>query len=378
MQLSYAVPMNTPNQKIRVGVFFGGRSAEHEVALQSAKNIIEAIDPAKYDVTLIAVDKSGQWHHADAAGYLAHESDPKRIQLAASDHQMALVPGALNDRLMPVSGGGAPPKLDVVFPVLHGPYGEDGTMQGLLKLADVAFVGAGVLGSAVGMDKDVAKRLWRDADLPTARHITLLYRDRETSDAATIADHLGLPCFVKPANLGSSVGVRKAKSIDELAAAITHAFEYDKKVIIEQFIDGREIECAVLGNDDPQASVLGEIIPQHEFYSYEAKYIDGAGADLCIPADLPEALSDEVRRTAVRAFEVVECEGMARVDFFVTSSGAIYLNEINTIPGFTQISMYPKLWAATGVGYADLIDRLIQLAIERHNRENALKTTYDI
>ncbi len=370
--------MNAPNQKIRVGVFFGGKSAEHEVALQSAKNIIEAIDPGKYDVTLIAVDKNGQWHHADAAGYLTNESDPKRIKLAASDHQMALVPGEIEDRLMPVSGGDAPPKLDVVFPVLHGPFGEDGTMQGLLRLADIAFVGADVLGSAVGMDKDVAKRLWRDAGLPTARHVTLLHRDRAKADTALIAEHVGLPCFVKPANLGSSVGVRKAKTADELSAAIAHAFEYDKKVIIEEFIDGREIECAVLGNEDPKASVLGEIVPKHEFYSYEAKYIDEAGADLRIPADLPDDLSGQVRRTAIRAFEVLNCEGMARVDFFVTAGGAIYLNEINTIPGFTKISMYPKLWEASGIGYADLIDRLIQLAIERHQCDQAFKTSYDV
>jgi len=370
--------MNAPNKKTRVGIFFGGKSAEHEVALQSAKNVIEAIDPAKYDVTLIAVDKSGQWHHADAAGYLANEDDPKRIALAGSDHQMALVPGELNDRLMAVSGGAAPPKLDVVFPVLHGPYGEDGTMQGLLRLADVAFVGADVLGSAVGMDKDVAKRLWRDAGLPTARHVSLLYRDRENVDAALIAEHIGLPCFVKPANLGSSVGVRKAKTNEALAEAVAHAFEYDKKVIIEEYIEGREIECAVLGNDDPLASVLGEIVPKHEFYSYEAKYIDESGADLRIPADLPDELSDQVRRTAVRAFEVLNCEGMGRVDFFVTDGGAIYLNEINTIPGFTKISMYPKLWEASGIAYADLIDRLIQLALERHARDRCLKTTYDL
>ncbi len=370
--------MNAPHRKTRVGVFFGGKSAEHEVALQSAKNVIEAIDPAKYDVTLIAVDKSGRWHHADAAGYLTNESDPKRIQLAASDHRMALVPGEIEDRLMPVAGGDAPPALDVVFPVLHGPYGEDGTMQGLLKLADIAFVGADVLGSAVSMDKDVTKRLWRDAGLPTARHVTLLHRDRDRADAALIAEHVGLPCFVKPANLGSSVGVRKAKNTDELSAAIAHAFEYDKKVIIEEFIEGREIECAILGNDDPQASVLGEIVPKHEFYSYEAKYIDDAGADLRIPADLPEDLANQVRGIAVRAFEVVNCEGMARVDFFVTAVGAIYLNEINTIPGFTKISMYPKLWEATGIKYADLIDRLLQLAIERHQRDQSLKTSYDL
>jgi D-alanine-D-alanine ligase len=369
--------MNDPTRKVRVGIFFGGKSAEHEVALQSAKNVIEAIDRAKYDVTLIAVDKQGQWHHADAAAYLTHENDPKRIQLAAADGQIALVPGEPEQRLMAVGPGHAPPALDVVFPVMHGTYGEDGTMQGLLKLADVAFVGAGVLGSAVGMDKDTTKRLWRDARLPTAKHLAIRSRDREKIDAKSIAVEFGLPCFVKPANTGSSVGVRKAKTVEDIESAIAHAFEFDHKVMVEEFIEGREIECAVLGNENPQASVLGEIIPRHEFYSYEAKYIDEAGADLKIPAVLPEDLSNDIRAMAVRAFEVVECEGMARVDFFVTNDGRVYLNEINTIPGFTKISMYPKLWQATGIGYADLIDRLIQLAIERHARDQKLKTSYE-
>ena len=361
--------MTQSEQKIHVGVLFGGRSAEHEVSLQSAKNVIDAIDKNRYDVSLIGIDKSGKWHLSPAAQYLRHENDPKRIALEPVNKQMALVPGDTQRHMVDLSGDGVIPPLDVVFPVLHGPFGEDGTMQGLLKLADIPFVGAGVLGSAVGMDKDVAKRLMRDAGIASAHHVAFRRHELDGLDVAAAARELGLPCFVKPANLGSSVGISKAKTEEELQEAIEEAFRYDSKILVEKFIEGREIECAVLGNENPEASVLGEIVPHSEFYSYDAKYVDEDGAGLVIPAPLPDNVTAEVQRLAVRTFKVLECEGMARADFFVTKDNKIYANEINTIPGFTKISMYPKLWEASGVPYAELIDRLIQLALQRHERD---------
>ncbi|MEJ8571644.1 D-alanine--D-alanine ligase [Microbaculum marinum] len=362
------------DRKIRVGILFGGKSAEHEVSLQSAKNVAEAIDRDKYDVSLIGIDKTGRWLLPDQARYLLDATDPKLIRLnRENERSVALVPqsgGALSG--LPADASGA--AVDVVFPVLHGPFGEDGTVQGLLKLAGVPFVGAGVLGSAVGMDKDVAKRLLRDAGLPIARFMVLKAAGKADFDA--IAAELGLPFFVKPANLGSSVGVHKVSDRSGFLAAIEDAFLYDSKVIAEEFVEGREVECSVLGNADPIASVVGEIVSNHEFYSYEAKYIDESGAALIVPAEIPPATSDLIRDLAIEAFEVLACEGMARVDFFLKADGSVVINEINTIPGFTRISMYPRLWQASGVSYPDLIDRLIGLAIERFTREQRLKNAY--
>jgi D-alanine-D-alanine ligase len=263
--------------------------------------------------------------------------------------------------------------LDVVFPVLHGPFGEDGTVQGLLKLANIAFVGAGVLGSAVGMDKDVMKRLLRDAGIPIARFIVVNGHSSEKISFDYAREQLGLPVFVKPANLGSSVGIHKVKNREEFEQAVDDAFNYDNKILIEECIHGREIECSVLGNANAIASVPGEILPRHEFYSYEAKYLDENGAVLEVPAKLTPAISERIRELAIKVFSVLCCEGMARVDFFLRDGEDLIVNEINTIPGFTRISMYPKLWEASGISYSELIGRLIQLAIERFDREKRLK-----
>lgn len=363
-------------RKIRVGVIFGGRSAEHEVSLQSAKNVIAAIDRDKYEVVLIGLDKDGAWHLSDETRYLLNETDPKMIALNKTDNELALVPGERCRQVVSIRGEAEIGQLDVVFPVLHGTYGEDGTIQGMLKLADIPFVGADVLGSAIGMDKDVAKRLLRDAGIRIADFITL--RKQEEADFKAAKERLGLPLFVKPACQGSSVGVSKVDGEEEFLAAIRKAFEYDVKVLVEECVAGREIECSVLGNDDPVASIPGEIIPRHEFYSYEAKYIDENGAALEIPAKLTEGEIERIRETAKKTYTALSCEGMARVDFFLKKDGDIVVNEINTIPGFTRISMYPKLWEKSGIGYPELIERLIGLALERYEKQSRLKTRYDI
>jgi D-alanine-D-alanine ligase len=362
--------------KKRVGILFGGKSVEHEVSLQSARNVYEAVDQAKFDVVLIGIDKAGQWHVCDAAQLGAAASPSAELAAGTAGEALALVPGETERALVGTGSHRGLPPLDVVFPVLHGTYGEDGTVQGLLKLANVPFVGAGVLGSAVGMDKDVAKRLLRDAGIPVARSVTLTERTAATATFERLATEFGAPFFVKPANSGSSVGVSKVRDAAGWAAARTGALRYDCKLLVEEFIQGREIEVAVLGNDNPQASVPGEIVPQHDFYSYQAKYLDENGAQLRIPADLPPAINERVRQLAVATFQVLECAGMARVDFFVCADGRVCVSEINTIPGFTKISMYPKLWEASGVPYPQLIERLLDLAIERHRREQRIETSY--
>lgn len=360
-------------KKTRVAILFGGKSAEHEVSLQSAKSIVEAIDTDKYDIVLVGVDKQGKWLLNDQSSYLLNENNPKLISLNKSNNELAVLPGNKERQLVSTTQDsiGA---VDVVFPVLHGTLGEDGAMQGLLKIMDVAFVGADVVGSAVGMDKDIMKRLLRDAGIPIGKFVAL--RKGESIRYEDAKKQLGIPLFVKPANQGSSVGVHKVHNKAEFETCIKDAFQYDSKILLEEFIDGREIECAVLGNDDPKASVLGEIIPHHEFYSYEAKYIDADGAGLQIPANLPKDVAKEVQEIALKTFKTLSCEGMARVDCFVTKENKVYVNEINTIPGFTKISMYPKLWEASGIPYPELIDRLIMLAIERHDLGKQLKTTF--
>ena len=362
-------------KKIRVGILFGGKSAEHEISLLSAKNVIDAIDKTKYQPVLIGIDKSGRWVTHSPSKFLLNSSDPKLIALnQAESTGVALVPQSAG-KLTDLDAGGLEASVDVVFPILHGPMGEDGTIQGLLKLANVPFVGAGVLGSAVGMDKDVMKRLLRDAGLPVPKF--LVFHRKHPPKFELVAEQLGLPVFVKPANLGSSVGISKARDKDGFEKAVHGAFRYDGKILVEQAIQGREIECAVLGNDDPKVSVPGEIIPSHEFYSYEAKYLDENGARLEIPAKLDAATVKRVQELAVKTFKALACEGMGRVDFFLTADGQLYVNEINTIPGFTKISMYPKLWEASGIGYTELISRLIELAIERFEHEQTLSTSYD-
>ncbi len=348
------------HKKIRIAIIFGGKSAEHEVSIQSARNIFDALDKDKYEPVLIGINKDCEWVTSS-------------IQQLFSNEQVVLNKNRMNI-LTEVSGNFK--KLDVVFPVLHGPFGEDGTIQGLLKLADVPFVGAGVLGSAIGMDKDVMKRLLRDADLPTNQFLTFKSFERDKISFDKIKQKLGLPFFVKPANLGSSVGITKVHNKQELLPALESAFMYDSKIIVEEYIKGKEIECSVLGNDNPIASICGEVISHHEFYSYEAKYLDKDGAKLSIPASISLEVSKKIQKIAVEAFKILCCEGMARVDFFVTAKNKIIINEINTIPGFTSISMYPKLWEASGISYSKLIDTLIEFAIERYAKEQKLHTSF--
>jgi len=386
-------------KKLRVGVLFGGRSGEHEVSLLSAASVLKAIDKTKYDVVPIGITKEGRWVTAAHAERLlkARASDAQRSRpLRAGDPETTSaaavlakgegvvvppMPGKNHSALVPFETGASelhaahkPIDVDIIFPVLHGTFGEDGTIQGLLELADIAYVGAGVLGSAAGMDKDVMKRLFRDAGIPIVKHITVLrsaWREEPKQVRQQIEDALNYPVFVKPANLGSSVGISKVHDASELAAAMDEAAQFDRKLIVEQGVGGnkskaREIECSVLGNDKPIASVPGEVVPIKEFYDYNAKYLD-EGSKLIIPADLPCKKQAEVRRLAIAAFQAVDCAGLARVDFLMDPrTSKMYVNEINTIPGFTSISMYPKLWEATGISYPELIDRLIQLGLERH------------
>ncbi len=365
------------SKKIRVGVLFGGKSAEHEVSLKSARNVIQAIDKSKYEVVLVGIDRGGNWRLSAPSDLYVEAAGSELPALTADDTDagVMLVPrGAGGAHLVRSSDHERLEALDVVFPVLHGPFGEDGTIQGMLKLADIPFVGAGVLGSAVAMDKDVMKRLLREAGIPTPDFLAFS-RSSVRIDFDAVVSRLGMPVFVKPANLGSSVGVSRVDGPEMFADALELAFQYDHKVLVEADAGGREIEVSVLGNEDPVASVPGEIIPHHRFYTYEAKYIDEQGAGLAIPADLPRATVHTVQALAIQAYKVLCCEGMARVDCFVRGRDDVLINEINTIPGFTRISMYPKLWEASGMSYTELVDRLIQLAFKRHGRERRLKTS---
>jgi D-alanine-D-alanine ligase len=360
-------------KKLKVGILFGGRSAEHEVSLQSAKNIYEAIDRNRFEPVLLGIDKSGKWHFFSGDDFIINGDDPKKIKLNPHGMPAALPPQSLGKIASLEIGNNGGLFVDVVFPILHGPFGEDGTVQGLLKLANIPFVGAGVLGSAAGMDKDVTKRLLKEAGIPIGKYITLNYYD-DTPSYKYITEKLSAPLFVKPANMGSSVGVNKIHNENEYETFIKDAFLYDTKIVLEEFIQGREIECAVLGNDEVIASVPGEIKPTHEFYSYDAKYLDENGAALEIPARLPPGVVQEIQQTAIKTFKTLCCEGLSRVDFFLKNDGKLYVNEINTMPGFTKISMYPKLFAASGVTYEDLITRLIELSIARFEREKKLRT----
>lgn len=360
-------------RKLRVGVIFGGRSGEHEVSLVSATSVIRALDRQRYEVVPIGITPDGTWISSENA--LALLKDKARI---GRDAERFLAPEPNRQGLLSPDGGET--RLDVVFPLVHGTYGEDGTLQGLLELANLPYVGAGVLGSALGMDKIIQKQLFLQAGLPVARYAWFLSSACRTQPRRVAADAeevLRYPMFVKPANTGSSVGISKAHGRRELVAALETAAEYDRKVIVEQGIAGiREIECSVLGNDAPQASLPGEIIPSNEFYDYDAKYVDGKSTAV-VPVPLSQALSRRVQDLAVKAFRALDCAGMARVDFFLTKrTRRLYLNEINTIPGFTAISMYPKLWEASGVPFSALLDRLIVLALERYRERNALRTRY--
>jgi len=357
---------------LRVGVLFGGRSGEHEVSLASAASVIRGLDPDKYEAVPIGISKEGHWLIGSAAQKLLPDvlRAGQRIVMAADPTDAAIIP---LDR----SGGGQ--RIDVVFPVMHGTYGEDGTIQGLLDLAGLPFVGAGVLGSAIGMDKDVSKRLLQAAKIPVVPWITVYRTDWERDPKAIqkeIEKQFKYPVFVKPAALGSSVGMTKVHSRAELGPALNLASEFAMKILVEKSVSAREIEVSVLGNHDPKASVPGEIVPHREFYDYTAKYLE-EGTQLLIPAKLETSQVKKIQKYAINAFRTLELSGMARVDFFLEKKGAkLYLNEVNTIPGFTSISMYPKLWEASGIPFRELIDKLIDLAMEIH-REKA-RTKYQI
>ena len=373
-------------KKLRVGVIYGGRSGEHEVSLASAAAVFQNLDPDRYEPIAIRIEKDGRWALPRRAPTMMKAADviqakPELSDQAREAHLVAhpggdtLLTVDRRDDSVVVSGLG----LDVVFPVLHGPYGEDGTVQGLLELANVPYVGAGVLASAVGMDKATMKLVFAAKGLPICDYDVVLARDWRQDERAImnrLASHLGFPMFVKPANLGSSVGISKAKHATELRDAINLAAGYDRKVVVEAAVDqAREIECAVLGNDEPEASLPGEIMPSREFYDYEAKYLDERSRTV-IPAPLTAKQTAEIRRLAIAAFKAVDCAGMARVDFLMARHRSmVYVNELNTIPGFTTISMYSKMWEASGLPYPKLLDRLIQLAQERHAEKQQLRTS---
>lgn len=357
-------------KKIKVAILFGGKSAEHEVSVQSAKNIYNAIDKQKYVVVVIGIDKKGHWHISSGEQLLQITSSLPNLQ---ANSEVTLVNKTLSCHLVKASTHEDLGSIDVIFPVLHGPFGEDGSLQGFLKLLNVPFVGAGVLGSAVGMDKDVSKRLFRDAGLPVGKF--LAFTDKKQIRFATITKTLGLPLFVKPANLGSSIGVSKITTEEAFQKAVDTAFSYDTKILLEAYISGVEIECSVLGNDTPIVSIPGEIVATHDFYSYEAKYLDENGATLKIPANMPKEKIKEVQQLAIEAFKSLCLDGMARVDFFYTTDKKFYINEVNTIPGFTNISMYPKLWQASGMSNTALIDTLIELALEKFIKQKALQSS---
>lgn len=362
--------MSAPSRKRRVAVLFGGRSAEHEISCISARYVIDALDPERNDIVAIGVTKAGRWHLLAGPPALPAEAGRMPEVTDGTGERVELAVEAGTSELVAANGTRA--KIDVVFPVLHGPMGEDGAVQGILELADVPYVGAGVLGSAVGMDKAVQKVLFSAAGLPVLPWDVVREPEWEEDPegAGARAAALGYPVFVKPATLGSSIGISKVHAASELDAGMAEAFRYARKAVIEQGLENaREIECAVLGNDDPVASVCGEIAPRgHEFYDYEAKYLDVDGADLKVPAEIGGTVAERIQRMAVTAFRAVECWGMARVDFFLEGD-RIWINEINTIPGFTSISMYPKLWQASGLAYPELIERLLDLAVQRHAAE---------
>jgi D-alanine-D-alanine ligase len=382
-------------KKLRVGILFGGRSGEHEISLLSAASVLQALDKDKYEVVPIGITKEGRWvsqAHAERllkGGQLAHETNLRAGDPAATPGAAVLAKGE-SVIVPPIPGSGSlipfeserrgtdqGINVDVIFPVLHGTFGEDGTIQGLLELADIPYVGAGVLGSAAGMDKDIMKSLFVAASLPIVKHVTLLRSQWERDPKKVtreVEKKLKYPVFVKPANLGSSVGISKVSHRKELGAAIETAASYDRKIVVEQGVGGkkhkaRELECSVLGNDEPVASIAGEIVPSAEFYDYTAKYLD-EGSQLVIPARITKKQMKQLQEMAIAAFQAVDCSGLARVDFLMDpKSGKIFLNEINTMPGFTSISMYPKLWAASGIEYPQLIDRLVQLGLERYREK---------
>ncbi|MBP7184327.1 MAG: D-alanine--D-alanine ligase [Saprospiraceae bacterium] len=359
--------------KLKVAIIFGGKSAEHSISLISATNIINALDKNIYEPILLGIDKKGEWRYNLDYAHLnvdltKHDYFEKSqvVYLRNIDKSAAILSVLDNKKLA---------HFDVGFPIIHGTFGEDGTLQSILEALDIPFVGPDNLGSAIGMDKDVTKRLLRDANIPIARFYSLLKNQKDELSFQEIIADLGSPIFVKPANAGSSVGVTKVNSLEEYENAINLAFRYDNKIIIEEAVIGKEVECAVLGNEHPEASVIGEIVPTVEFYTFEAKYVSTDGAKLRIPADIDADISEQIRKIAIKAFKLLCCEGLSRVDFFLRADNTFVLNEINTLPGFTSISMYPKLWEYSGIPYQELLNRLIELGLQRFKRD---KYSYEI
>ncbi len=360
--------------KKRIAILFGGKSTEHEVSCLSARNVVAAMDKAKYEPVLIGIDIEGKWLAPDRSEAFLLQTKDSHVPSVGAGLSLVFIPGSHGTYLDPSSGETG--HVDAVFPVLHGSFGEDGSVQGYLNLFGVPYVGADVLGSAVGMDKDVMKRLLRDADIPVAEFLVFHEQEKGKIVYEEVAEKLGQPFFLKPANAGSSVGVHKVHHHEEFVSVLDDAFRYDDKVIAERNIVGREIECAVLGNETPKVSAPGEIVTSHVFYSYEAKYLDEHGAALHVPATLESNVIEQVQQVALRAYQVLCCAGMARVDCFLTEAGEVIVNEINTLPGFTSISMYPKLWEQGGVSYAELIDRLIAYAFARDLEKQKRTTSF--
>jgi D-alanine-D-alanine ligase len=369
-------------RKIRVGLIFGGRSGEHEVSLASSQAVMAHLDPEKYEIVPLGITKEGSWLLGmEPQQLIAAEREAAGLMASETTTAVTLTGDPSVRRLIPVQEGvtlGNQGALDVIFPVMHGTYGEDGSLQGLLDMANIPYVGCGVLGAALGMDKEKMKMIFHSVGLPIVDYVVFRRNEWERSPETimnALEQSLTYPIFVKPVNLGSSVGITKAHDRHELEHAINVAAEYDRKILAEQGINCREFECAVLGNDEPLASVVGEIVSSNEFYDYRAKYIDGKSQAI-IPADIPQEIAEEIRRQSLKAFVALDLSGLARVDFFLEKeTGKVYINEVNTMPGFTEISMYPKLWEASGLPYAQLLDRLIELAIERHEDRQRNRTS---
>jgi D-alanine-D-alanine ligase len=359
-----------------LAVIIGGKSPEHAISLRSGRSVIQALNKARYNIYVIGINKQGTWFLQDTHNFLDHEDDTTKIALKPSSTEVYLHTDGKRAFLIERKGNRKITNLDVAFPVLHGAFGEDGVIQGIFRSVNLAFVGVDVLASAAGMDKDIAKRLWRDSGIPVADFVTLTPETRKNYTFEIVSAKLGLPLFVKPANAGSSVGVHKVLSAKDYEAALDDSFLYDRKILVEEAISGIEVEVAILGNENPKASVVGAIVPTEDFYSFEAKYISTTGAKLMIPAPVDAKIGKKIQKTAIRAFQCIGAEGLSRVDFFMREDGSIVLNEINTLPGFTSISMYPKLWEASGLPYSDLLDKLIQLGIKRHQKMKQIKTTW--
>ena len=362
-------------RKINIGIIYGGKSVEHEVSLQSANSVVKALDRDKFEPILIGVDKKGKWHLNNEASYIYNPENIEQVELNKTNDHVAILPGETNNQLILTKHDTPLKQLDVIFPVVHGTLGEDGSIQGLLKIANLPYVGSDVLGSAICMDKDIAKRLMQGAGINVAKWKSFTITERDKIHYEELSAYLGKSMFIKPANLGSSVGVSNVSTKEAFENAINIVFEYDHKVIIEEAITGREIDFSVLGNENPLVSLPGEVLVNSGLYSYQSKYMDEDDSKFGIPAKLNGSKIEEMQRIAVKAFETLQCEGLARIDFFLGEDGRFYVNEVNTLPSFTKTSIYPKLWEASGLNYSDLITRLINLAIERHNRRQKFKST---